>query len=243
MIEQTKEVMHKLKFYGMLESLDVRLHEAQSQEWSHSDLLSALFSDERHYRNEKATVRRIRQAKFRTDASIDHIDFRAKRSITKAEINELKHLSFITEPRNVLLLGQTGVGKTFIATAIGNHACKEGYKVVFMGMNMFIEETAMARAAGKYLTIRKKLISADLLILDDLGIKALPASAMQDLYDILEERYQNKSTIVTSQLPIKNWIEVIDDQVTLEAILDRLIHGAIKMDITGDSYRKKRGKK
>ena len=243
MIEQTKAMMSRLKFFGILETLDVRLHEAQSHEWGYSEFLSALITDESRYRNEKATVRRIRMAKFRTDAHIDRIDFRAKRSITKAEISELKQLAFITDPRNILLLGPTGVGKSFIATALGNHACREGYKVIFMGMNMFIEETTIARATGKYLNLRKRLISADLLILDDLGIKKLPASAIQDLYDILEERYQGKSTVITSQLPLENWKEVIDDTVALEAILDRLIHGAIKLDITGDSYRKKRGQK
>jgi DNA replication protein DnaC len=110
-----------------------------------------------------------------------------------------------------------------------------------MGMNMFIEETSMGRASGTFLRLREKLIQSDLLILDDLGIKPLPSSAIQDLYDVLEERYQNKSTMITSQLPLTNWKEVIDDEVALEAIMDRLIHGAIKIEIKGESYRKIRG--
>ena len=112
-----------------------------------------------------------------------------------------------------------------------------------MGMNMLIEETMMARASGTFLKLRAKLIKTDLLILDDLGIKPLPPTAIQDLYDILEERYQNKATIITSQLPLENWKEVIDDAVALEAIMDRLIHGAVKMELKGESYRKKRGTK
>lgn len=215
MIEQTREEMYRLKFFGMLETLDQRLHEAQSNGWSYSDLLSTLVVDEKHYR--------------------------AKRSLTKTEINELRNLKFVTDPRNVLIIGPTGVGKTYLATALGNQACQEGFKVLFMGMNMFIEEVAMARATGKFLSLRKRLITTDLLILDDLGIKELPASATQDLYDILEERYQDKSTIITSQLPITNWSEVITDTVALEAIVDRLIHGALKLEMKGESYRKNRG--
>jgi DNA replication protein DnaC len=137
-------------------------------------------------------------------------------------------------------MGPTGVGKTFLATALGNHACRGGFSVTFIGVNMFIEKVQMSRADGTFLNYRERMIKTDILILDDLGIKPLPQSTVQDLYDILEERYQSKSTVITSQLPLKNWREVIDDPVALEAILDRLIHGAIKIELKGESYRKKR---
>ncbi len=241
MIEQTKEMMQKLKFFGMMETLDLRLHEAKSAGWSYSDFVGALMTDEKSHRDDKSTKRRIRVARFRTDACLDKLDLTARRSLSKTLVSELKHLKFINDPRNVLITGPTGVGKTFFATAIGNHACREGYKVSFMGMNMFIEETIMGRATGTFLKLRDKLIKADLLILDDLGIKPLPSTAIQDLYDILEERYQNKSTMITSQLPLTNWKEVIDDSVALEAIIDRLIHGVVKIEMKGESYRKKRG--
>jgi len=242
MIEQTKETMYKLKFFGMLEALETRLHEAQSAGWSYQDFLAALVTDEKLYRNDRATKRRIRVAKFRTDACLEKLDLTARRSLTKSLISELKELKFISAPRNVFLLGPTGVGKTFLATAIGNHACREGYKVLFMGMNMFIEEISIGRATGTFLKFREKLIQTDLLILDDLGIKPLPPTSIQDLYDILEERYQTKATMITSQLPLENWKEVIDDVVALEAIMDRLIHGSFKIEIKGESYRKTRGK-
>jgi DNA replication protein DnaC len=243
MIEQTREMMHKLKFLGMLETLDLRLHEAKSSDWSYSDFIAALMTDEKLYRDDRATKRRVKGAKFRTDACLEKLDFTARRTLSKTLVNELKHLKFVTDPRNVIIVGPTGVGKTFLATAIGSHACREGYTVIFMGVNMFIEETSLRRATGTFLKLRDRLIKTDLLILDDLGIKPLPPTAIQDLYDILEERYQSKSTLITSQLPLENWREIIDDSVALDAIMDRLIHGTVKIEMKGESYRKKRGLK
>lgn len=234
-------MMSEMRLGGMLSSLDVRLHEASTNGWGASEFISALVSDEKLYRDNKSIKRKIKAAQFRTDASLDKLDFTAKRTLTKAQVSDLRSLRFLTEPRNVILMGPTGVGKTYLATAIGNHACHEGRTVTFMGMNVFIERAAMTRADSSFMRFREKLIKTDLLILDDLGIKKLPPSAVQDLYDVLEERYQNKATLITSQLPIKNWREVIEDEVALEAIVDRLIHGSIKLDIDGDSYRKKRG--
>lgn len=241
MIEQTKQMMSDMKFYGMLKAVDLRLHEASTQGWGNVEFISALITDEKFYRDDRNTKRRIRSAQFRTDASLEKLDFTAKRSLTKAQVSDLKSLNFLKEPRNVILMGPTGVGKTYLATAIGNYACYEGHSVIFMGMNFFIEKTLMSRADGSFMRLRDRLIKTDLLILDDLGIKKLPVTAIQDFYDILEERYQNKSTMITSQLPIINWKEVIDDQVALEAILDRLIHGSVKIEMKGESYRKKRG--
>lgn len=241
MIEQTKNMMNAMRLSGMLGSLDVRIHEASTNGWGASEFISALVTDEKLYRDNKMIKRKIKAAQFRTDASLDKLDFTAKRTLTKAQVSDLRSLRFLIEPRNVILMGPTGVGKTYLATAVGNLVCHEGKIVIFMGMNVFIEKAAMTRADGSFMRFRERLIRADLLILDDLGIKKLPSSAVQDLYDILEERYQNKATMITSQLPIKNWREVIEDEVALEAIVDRLIHGSIKLDIEGDSYRKKRG--
>jgi len=242
MIEQTRECMQKMKFNGMLETLDLRIHEATTAGWSYSDFIGALVTDEKHHRDNKAIKRRIKGAMFRTDACLDKIDYTAKRSLSKKLVCELKTLRFFSDSRNILLIGPTGVGKTFLATAIGNHACHEGYKVTFMGVNLLMEEIAMSRATGKFLRLRDRLIKTDLLILDDLGIKPLSSGVIQDLYDILEERYQKYPTVITTQLPLINWKEVIDDPVALEAIVDRLIHGAIQIDLTGESYRKKIGK-
>lgn len=239
MIEQTKNTLAQLKLHGALSTLDLRLNEATSNGWSHADLIAALVTDEKHYRDQQKTKRLLKTARFRTDACFERLDLSAKRNITKTQVQDLMELKFLKDPRNVIVLGPTGVGKTFLATAIGNHACRHGHSCVFIGVNLLIERLAMSRADGTYLKYRDRLIKADLLILDDLGIKRLPTETIQDLYDLLEERYGKKATIITSQLPFENWKEVIDDPVAFEAIMDRLINSSVKLTLKGESYRKR----
>ncbi|MFP5519677.1 MAG: ATP-binding protein, partial [Bdellovibrionia bacterium] len=143
---------------------------------------------------------------------------------------------------NVLIFGATGVGKTFLATAIGNHVCRCGRTVMFMKMNLLLEKLALARAEGSYLNLLKRISATDLLIVDDFGIKALTEQQFQDFYDVLGERESGKSTIVTTQLPAENWNEVIQDALVCEAISDRLTAQAIKLNVKGPSKRGERKK-
>ena len=242
MIEQTKQILVGLKCQGILSSLDLRLAEATSQGWGHTEFLSAIMTDEKSYRDNLKTARRIRVAHFRTEASLERVDVNTKRNLSRTQVQDLRELKFVTDPRNVLILGPTGVGKTFLATALGNHACRQGFSCLFFGMNFFLEKLALHRADGTFLKFRDKLINCDLLVLDDLGLKQLPQIAIQDLHDILEERYQSKSTMITTQLPLANWKEIIEDPLALEGIVDRMVHGAVTIKLDGDSYRKKRGK-
>jgi DNA replication protein DnaC len=240
MLTETRNELSRLKLFGMSKTVSDRLDEATTGGWSHSEFLSALTTDELFYRKVKQTEQRIKRAKFRSTVTLDHFDYTAKRSIDKKQVQNLKELSFITKKQTLVLIGPTGVGKTFMATALGHHACANGFSTIFIGVNVFIEKVRSARLTNEFLKLRDQLTKCDLLILDDLGIRPLTNDIVQDLYDILEERYQNGSTIITSQLPLKNWKEVIDDPVALEAIIDRVIHG-MKIEITGESYRKKKG--
>lgn len=239
-MEITNNQLHQLRLWGMAKTLPTRLQEGSQEKWSYSEFLNGLLLDEIRYREQKSSESRLRKAKFRTQADFDHFDFTLKRSLSKTQIKELRELTFLKNHQNLLLLGPTGVGKTFVATAIGHQACMEGNSVLFEGMNCLIETIRLHRMAGTFLRHRKKLIEADLLIIDDLGIKPLDGVMVQDLYDLLEERYLKKSTIITSQLPVANWKEVITDPVVFEAIVDRVAHG-YKIEITGESYRKRRG--
>lgn len=179
-------------------------------------------------------------AKFRQEASLEKVDYSLKRTLSRIQVQNLAQLQFLESHslRNVCLIGPTGVGKTFLATAIGHHACRQGYASLFYGMHHLIEQLLLSRSDGSFLRLRRKLIETDLLILDDIGLKTLSPQIVQDLYDVLEERYQKKSTFITSQLPLQNWKEIIEDPLILEAILDRLIHPSILIEITGESCRK-----
>ncbi len=237
-LSATKNDLKDLRLYGILKTIDYRIQEATSQNWNASELASVLVTDELNYRKSKSEEYRVKRAKFRIDADFAHFDYTASRGLTKSQVLEMESLSFMDSHLPVILLGPTGVGKTYLASAIGFTACKKGKTTLFLGMNYLSEKIALARASGEYLKLRDQLIKVDLLIIDDLGIKGLDVNVAQDLYDVLEERYRKKSTIVTTQLPLKNWKEVITDKVVLEAIMDRLIHGLI-LEFRGDSYRKK----
>lgn len=243
MLEQTRNQMAEMKLLGMLKSLDLRLEESVSQGWGTGEFLSALVTDEKNYREVSKIQRRLKAATFRTTASFEHIDYTAKRTLTKSLVKDLMHLNYIkAAPRNIIVLGPTGVGKTFLATAVGNHACRHGFSVIFMGISVLCEKLLMARTDGSYLRLRDRLIKTDLLIIDDLGLKKLPTEIVQDLHDLLEER-QDKSSLITTQLPLKNWSEIIEDPLALDTIVDKLQHGSLHITLDGESYRKKKGQK
>lgn len=243
MLEQTRNQMAEMKLYGMLHSLDLRLSEALSQNWGAGDFISALVTDEKSYRSAAQINRRLKAANFRTQASFETLDYTAKRTLTKPIIRDLMQLQFIKlRAQNVMIVGPTGVGKTFLATAIGNHACRHGYTAAFMGVSVFMERMMMARTDGTYLRLRDRLIKMDLLIIDDVGLKKLPALIVQDLHDLLEER-QEKCTLITSQLPLENWGEIIEDELALDTVVDKLKNGTLQLVIQGESYRKKKNQK
>ena len=175
MLEQTRNQISEMKFFGMLKSLDLRLQESISHGWSASELLSALITDEKNYREATQINRRLKAANFRTQAVLEMIDYTADRTLTKATVRDLMQMNYIkASPRNVMIVGPTGVGKTFLSTALGNHACRHGYSTIFMGLTFFVEKLLMARTDGTYLRLRDRLIKTDFLIIDDIGLKKLP---------------------------------------------------------------------
>jgi len=236
-IVQSQNLMTELKFTGMQNAYEPTLATATQQQWSHTDFLDQLLQAEYEHREQRKTKTRIQNAKLRCLASFEDFDYTANRSITKTQVKELASLSWLGQGRCLLLIGQTGVGKTFIAQAAGLHACQNKKTVIFMNITTLLENFAIARTSGNYLKMRDKLSKPDLLIIDDFGLRKLSATEAQDLCEVLEERAYSKATLITTQLPTDHWAEVIEDPVIADAIIDRVEPG-IKYKIKGESYRK-----
>jgi DNA replication protein DnaC len=210
-----RNLMAEMKLAGMLAAFDKIVADATRDQVSYTEFLDALLQAEADYRGERA----------------------AHRSITKAQIREIQSLGWLKDGRPLLLIGQTGVGKSFIAQAIALQVCQHGRSALYLSLTTWLENLALARSSGTYLRYRDKLAKPDVLILDDVGMRKLTATEAQDLCEILEERSFGKSTVFTTQLPLEHWAEVIADPVIADAIRDRLQHTALTLTITGESYR------
>jgi len=232
-----KNLMAEMKLLGMMSAFDQALTCATRDQTSYTEFLDTLLQAEADYRQERKTGYRIKAARFTLQPSFEDFDFTASRSISKAQIKEIYSLSWLKEGRPLLLIGQTGVGKTFIAQAVGLHACASGHSVLYMTITTWLENLALARSSGTYLRYRDKLAKPDLIIFDDIGMRKLSSTEAQDLCEVLEERSAGKSVAFTTQLPLKHWAEVIADPVIADAIHDRLAHAALVLNITGESYR------
>jgi len=240
---QVKNLLSEMRLSGMSSILEKTIADATKDAWSYTEFVDVLLQAEADYREEKKAKNRIKASKLKIQASFEDFDFTANRSITKTQIKEIYGLKWVEQGRPLLLVGQTGVGKTFIAQATGLHACGNGKSVLFMSISTWLENVALARSTGSYLKFRDRLSKPDILILDDFGMRKFTDMEAQDLCEILEERSVGKSTVVTTQLPLDHWQEVLPDPVIADAILDRLKHAAIQYKITGESYRKVKAKK
>ena len=233
----TRNLMAEMKLLGMLNALDKAVADATADQVSYTEFLDTLLQAEADYRGERAALRRLKAAKLPIRVSLDDFDYTAHRSITKTQIRELQSLGWLKDGRPLLIIGQTGVGKSFIAQAIALQVCQHGRSALYMNVTTWLENLALARSSGTYLRYRDKLAKPDVLVLDDVGMRKLTATEAQDLCEMLEERSLGKSTVFTTQLPLDHWSEVIADPVIADAIRDRLHHSALTIHITGESYR------
>jgi DNA replication protein DnaC len=190
--------------------------------------------ENRRYKN------RLSKARLRQQACLEDIDFHQKRGLDKALFMQLATCQWVKEASNVLIIGPTGVGKTYLACALAHKACQQGYAALYFRMPRLLQELEIAKADGRYAKILKNLAKADLLLIDDWGLQKFAKEQSHDLLEILEDRHSLKSTLITSQLPIDHWHEIIADPTLADAILDRLVHNAYRINLKGESMRKKK---
>lgn len=191
-------------------------------------------------RESRKVERLITTAKFRYRAFIEEITASSSRNIDKNTIGRLSSCNFISQKQNILITGSTGVGKSFIATAIGYKACTMGYKVMYFSINKLFSRLKMAKADGSSLKEIDRIEKQDLIILDDFGLQSLDNLKRQDFMEIIEDRHGKRSTIIASQLPVSAWHEVIAEQTIADAILDRMVHNSLRIDLKAESMRRKK---
>ncbi len=238
----TLDQLHTLGLYGMAKAFADLTAADQAKDLPHADWLALLLDREASWRRDKRLTARLRAAKLRQQASVEDVDYRAARGLDRALFQKLSEGEWIDAHDNLALVGPSGVGKSWLACAIGQKACRDNRSVLYHRWPKLCEDLALARGDGRHPRLIKSLGRADLLILDDFGLEPLDAGARHDLLEILEERYGRRSTIVTSQLPLSAWHEVIGDPTYADAILDRLVHNAHRIELTGESLRRARGK-
>ena len=239
MNEKTLEQMRKMKFFGMHRTFKTSLESGRQDDCTPDEIIAELVQAEWDERQNRAIEQKLKLAKFRYKASIENVQYDANRNMDKNQVMRFAECDFIARHENILITGSTGIGKSYMATAIGHQACCLGYRVQYHNTSKLFGKLKMARADGSYLREVAKLERQHLLILDDFGIQPFDAQSRAALMEIIEDRHGKSSIIVTSQVPVNKWYEVIGEQTVADAIMDRIIHQAHRVELTGESMRKK----
>ena len=241
--EQTMEKLHTMRLTGMAEALEQQLEDPEMATLSFEERLAWLVDRHWIWRENQALNRRLRNARLKDrQAAVEDIDFRHPRGLDRAQVRSLATCDWVKRHQNLILVGPCGVGKTFLACAFAQKALREGHTARYCRLPQLIRELSLARADGSLDQKLRRLARIDLLILDDWLMQPLGSSERRDLLEIAEDRYQTRSTILTSQIPVSSWHEQIGDPTLADSILDRLVHQAHQLELQGESLRKSRGR-
>ncbi len=241
LIEPMMEKLIALRLEGMVNALKAQQQDPAAAELTFHERLGLLVDTQWQWRENQALGRRLKAAKLRGNACIEEIDFRAARGLDKSVIRALAQESgWVAKHENIFVLGPTGVGKSFVASALAQKACRDGYSVCYARAQSLFRDLSLARADGSLRHLLVKLGRVDVLVIDDWAMAPLTEAERRDFWEICEERYQRRSTVLTSQLPITRWHEQIGDPTLADGILDRLVHNAHRLEMKGDSMRKRK---
>ncbi|MCP5200398.1 MAG: IS21-like element helper ATPase IstB [Gammaproteobacteria bacterium] len=238
--QQTREQLHALKLTGILDALEQQQAQPETHDLAFEERFALLVDREVLYRENRRLARLLKAARLRVDACVEDLDYRHPRGLQKSRMAQLASGDWIRQSLNLCLTGPTGCGKTWIACALGNQACRQGLSVRYLRLPTLLEQLRIAHGDGSYVRLMGQLLKTDLLILDDWGIQALTNPQRNDLMEVIEDRHDRRSTLIASQLPIDHWHEYIGEATLADAILDRLLHGAHRLNLSGGSMRKER---
>jgi len=240
--EPLMEKMVAMRLLGMVEALKVQEQDPAARELSFFDRLGLLVDQQWTWRENRALGRRLKVAKLKAGACVEEIDYRTARGLDKGVIRALAQKSgWVQNHENVFVLGPTGVGKSFVACALAQKACRDGYSALYTRAAALFRDLAIARADGSLRNLLARLSRIDVLVIDDWAMAPLAETERRDFWEICEDRYQVRSTVLTSQLPVARWHEQIGDPTAADGILDRLVHNAHRIEMRGNSMRKRHG--
>jgi DNA replication protein DnaC len=237
---QTLEKLSALRLEGMAQALEEQRRQPDIGQWEFEDRLALLVERQWLWRENRALAARLHQAQLKMAATLEDIDYRHPRGLKRAQIEQLRASQWVAQHHNCLITGPTGCGKTYLACALAHQACRDGYRVCYYYAPKLFRELQNAQADGSLLKLLKKLARAGLIVIDDFGVAAVAGKQYRDLLEILDDRHGTGSTLITSQFPVDQWHGVINDATVADAILDRLVHNAYRLDLKGESIRKTR---
>jgi DNA replication protein DnaC len=238
---QTLEKLYALRLDGMAQALEEQRRQTDITQLDFEARVGLLVERQWSWRENRSLATRLKSAQLKIAASLEAIDYRHPRGLKRAQIEQLRASQWVQEKRNCLITGPAGIGKTYLACALGHQACRDGHRSLYYYAPKLFRALQTAQADGSLLSLLKKLARAPLLIIDDLGIASVTGKAYRDLLEILDDRHGQGATLMTSQFPVNQWHEIIADATVADAILDRLVHNAYRLDLKGETMRKNTG--